>query len=155
MDDGSCMYCAWAVDNVVCNHLVAAMKVTRFVATAAGGSQFEEIEIALANERLDAEGTILRTSNSYTSAGVCFVDLPQGLDQDWHQAPARQVVIVLAGTVEVTTTDNAVRRWSTGAVFIAADVSGRGHKTRTVGGPARVMFAPLPDDFDMARWCES
>ena len=128
------------------------MKITRFIATATGGSQFEEIDIPITNERQDAEGHTLLLSNTYTSPGVCFVDLPAGLNQDWHQAPTRQVVVVLSGTLEVTTTDNQVRQWSTGEAFIAADVTGQGHKTRTLGGPARVMFAPLPENFSMEHW---
>jgi len=131
------------------------MKITRFVATPDGGSQFEEIDIPITNERQDAEGNTLLLSNTYTSPGVCFVDLPEGLDQDWHQAPTRQIVVVLSGRLEVTTTDNQVRQWSTGEAFIASDIAGQGHKTRTIDGPARVMFAPLPDSFVMENWSES
>lgn len=125
------------------------MKITRFVATPDGGSRFEEIGIPISTPRQDADGHTLMLSNAYTSPGVCFVDLPEGLNQDWHQAPTRQIVVVLSGTVEVTTTDGETRRWSAGEAFIAADVSGRGHRTRTVGGPARLLFAPLPADFSI------
>ena len=131
------------------------MRITRFLATPDGGSHFEEIDIPITNERQDAEGNTLLLSNTYTSPGVCFVDLPEGLDQDWHQAPTRQIVVVLSGRLEVTTTDNRVRQWSTGEAFIASDVAGQGHKTRTIDGPARVMFAPLPDSFVMENWSES
>ena len=130
------------------------MKITRFVATPDGGSRFEEIGIPISTPRQDADGHTLMLSNAYTSPGVCFVDLPEDLNQDWHQAPTRQVVVVLSGTVEVTTTAGETRRWSTGETFIAADVSGRGHQTRTVGGPARLMFAPLPAGFSMEDWAE-
>ena len=128
------------------------MKITCFVATSTGGSRFEEIDIPRNTRRQDAEGHTLRLSNTYASPAVCFVDLPEGLDQDWHQAPARQIVIVLAGTLEVTTTDKQVRSWGAGEAFIAADVTGQGHKTRTVDGSARVMFAPLPETFSMDTW---
>ena len=131
------------------------MRITRFLATPDGGSHFEEIDIPITDERQDAEGNTLLLSNTYTSPGVCFVDLPEGLDQDWHQAPTRQIVVVLSGRLEVTTTDNRVRQWSTGEAFIASDVAGQGHKTRTIDGPARVMFAPLPDSFVMENWSES
>lgn len=130
------------------------MKVTRFVATPDGGSRFEEMDIPIANPRQDADGHTLLLSNAYTSPGVCFVDLPEDLNQDWHQAPTRQIVVVLSGSVEVTTTDGRTRRWSAGSAFIAADVSGKGHRTRTVGGPARLLFAPLPDGFPMEDWAE-
>lgn len=128
------------------------MKITRFVATAEGGSRFEEIDIPLTNEYHDATGEILMASNPYLSPSVCFIDLPAHLEQDWHQAPTRQIVVVLSGTIEVVTTDNTVRRWSKGDLFIAADVSGRGHQTRCIDGPVLAMFAPLSEAFSMETW---
>lgn len=121
------------------------MKLTRFVATADGGSRFEEIEIPLNIEREGAGGYTLLSSEGFTSDCVCFVSLPADLDQDWHQAPTRQLVQLISGTVEVTTTDNESRRWSAGDFFVAADVTGRGHKTRVIDGPAIVIFIPLPE----------
>ena len=121
------------------------MKLTRFVATANGGSRFEEIEIPLNIEREGAGGYTLLSSEGLTSDCVCFVSLPADLDQDWHQAPTRQLVQLISGTVEVTTTDNESRRWSAGDCFVAADVTGRGHKTRVIDGPAIVIFIPLPE----------
>ena len=128
------------------------MKITRFVATADGGSRFEEIDIPLTNEFHDAAGYILMASNPYGSPDVCFIDLPADLDQDWHQPPAQQVVVVLSGTIEVVTTDDDVRRWGKGDIFIAADVSGRGHRTRCIDGPVLAMFVPLPEAFSMETW---
>jgi hypothetical protein len=119
------------------------MKITQFVATDNGGSRFEEIDIALDNERIGADGFTLMASNPFDATAVCFVCLPAGLDQDWHQAPARQLVMLLSGSVEVTTTDDEVRRWNAGEMFIAGDITGRGHKTRTIDGPATVMFIPV------------
>lgn len=128
------------------------MKITRFLATDDGGSRFVEIDIPIEHGRKDAEGNILRLSNTYTSPSVCFVELPDGMVQSWHNAPARQIVVILAGELEVGATDGQTRRWRAGEAFLASDVTGKGHTTRTVGGPARVMFAPLPDSFDIDRW---
>ena len=128
------------------------MKITRFYATDNGESRFIDIDIPIENSRKDAEGNTLRLSNAYTSPNVCFVELPDGMVQSWHNAPARQIVAILSGELEVGTTDGQTRRWRAGEVFLASDVTGKGHTTCTVGGPARVMFAPLPDSFDIDRW---
>jgi hypothetical protein len=32
-------------------------------------------------------------------------------------------------------------------MFLADDAGSRGHRTRTIGGPARVLFVHLPPDF--------
>jgi len=39
------------------------------------------------------------------------------MDQDWHNAPAQQIVVVLSGVIEVETTDGAVRQWKPGSAF--------------------------------------
>ncbi len=119
------------------------MRVTQFIAIDDGGSRFEEIDIALDDPRQGADGYTLMASATFSSSTVCFVELPADLDQDWHQAPARQLVVLLSGSVEVTTTDNVVRRWNAGEIFIAGDVSGQGHKTRTIDGAATVIFVPI------------
>jgi hypothetical protein len=128
------------------------MKITRFYATDNGESRFVDLDIPTEHGRKDAEGNILRLSNAYTSPNVCFVELPDGMVQSWHNAPARQIVVILSGELEVGTTDGQTRRWRAGEVFLASDVTGKGHTTRTIGGPARVMFAPLPDSFNIERW---
>ena len=120
------------------------MRITQFVATEDGGSRFEDAEIRFDIEREGAGGFVLMTSEPFESFAVSFVRLPADLDQDWHQAPTRQLVQVISGTVEVTTTDGAVRRWGAGSLFIAADTAGRGHKTRVIDGPADVIFIPVP-----------
>ena len=128
------------------------MKITRFYTTDNGESRFVDLDIPTEHSRKDAEGNILRLSNAYTSPNVCFVELPDGLVQSWHNAPARQIVVILSGELEVGTTDGQTRRGQAGDVFLASDVTGKGHTTRTIGGPARVMFAPLPDNFNIERW---
>lgn len=128
------------------------MKITRFYATDDGGSRFMDIEIPINTPQKDTDGHTLMLSNTYASPSVRFVELPEGMSQTWHNAPQRQIVIVLSGTLEVGTTDNQTRQWQAGEAFLADDVTGKGHVTRTVGGPARVFFAPLPDGFDLDKW---
>jgi redox-sensitive bicupin YhaK (pirin superfamily) len=71
-------------------------------------------------------------------------EMPEGLYQDWHPASRRQLLVVLSGTLEVETRDGKKHRCSSGEVFFADDVGSRGHRTRTIGGPARVLFVHLP-----------
>lgn len=128
------------------------MKITRFHATADGGSRFQDLEIPINQERPDSFGFVLRQSNAWPSPNIRFVRLPAELDQGWHHAPARQIVAVLAGEIEVGTSDGEKRRCSTGQLFIADDLTGKGHLTKVISGPAYVMFVELPPNFDFARW---
>ncbi|HEY2540884.1 MAG TPA: hypothetical protein VGI28_15525 [Stellaceae bacterium] len=73
-----------------------------------------------------------------------MTEMPEGLYQDWHRASRRQLLVVLSGTLEVETGDERKHRCGSGEVFLADDVGSRGHRTRTIGGRARVLFVHLP-----------
>ena len=128
------------------------MKLIRFYATHDGASRFQEIEVPVGESRPSTAGGILKQSSAWPSPAVRFVELPAGLDQSWHHAPARQIVLVISGCVEVETSDNQRRRCSAGQAFIADDLAGQGHSTRVIDGPATVMFVELPQGFDVAKW---
>jgi quercetin dioxygenase-like cupin family protein len=128
------------------------MKITRFHATPDGGSCFQDLELPIDQERPDSFGFILRQSNAWPSGSIRFVKLPAGLDQSWHHAPASQIVVVLSGELEVGTSDGEKRRGTAGQVFVADDLTGKGHETKVIGGPAQVMFVELPPHFDFQRW---
>jgi quercetin dioxygenase-like cupin family protein len=77
-----------------------------------------------------------------------LVDLPNGLDSSWHHAPARQIVTVLQGVLEVRTSDNQSHQWRAGELLFADDLTGKWHMTRTVGGAARLLIVQLPEGLD-------
>lgn len=128
------------------------MLVTRFYTTEEGGSAFDEIEIPFDREIEDGHGNTIRLSNAFDSANVRFLTMPVGLEQDWHVAPARQLVMVLEGRWEVCTTDGGCCAWGPGEVFMPYDVDGRGHTARVLEGPVRLLFVPLPEGFDLQTW---
>lgn len=122
------------------------MRITSFETTPTGESRFTTIDVPLAHALDDGQGHVLRMSEAWTSAATRFVELPAGMAQDWHHAPARQLVVVLSGTIEVETSDGQRRRWQAGEVFLPADLHGQGHRTRCIDGAVRLLFVPLPED---------
>ena len=128
------------------------LRITRFRPTEDGGSAFTELDIAFPFRSPDAEGHLIAASRRYASPSVQFVELPDGLDQSWHPAPRRQIVVVLDGTLEVETTDGQTRSFGPGQAFLADDTASSGHRTRTVGGAVRVLFAPMPAEVDLDTW---
>ena len=86
---------------------------------------------------------------------VMVTDMPKGLYQDWHPASRRQLLFVLSGTVEIEISDGTKHRCSSGDVFLADDVGSRGHRSRTIGGPARVLFVHLPPKRVSASDCST
>ena len=128
------------------------MRVTRFYTTADGGSSFDEVEIPFAAPAADAWGNALRFSASFESPAVRVFEVAAGAFQDWHNAPRRQICVMLQGVWEIGTTDGQKRRWGAGEVFLPADVDGKGHTSEVLDGPVRMFFIPLPDDLDLDAW---
>jgi quercetin dioxygenase-like cupin family protein len=152
----ACLFSLMAVPAIaeptVTSPIIAHMKITTFEATNTGESRFREIDVLYALQRDDHFGHQLLLSTPYASPNVQFVELPAGMEQDWHNAPARQLVMVMSGVIEVETTDGQRRQWKAGEAFLPADVDGRGHRTRCIGGAVRLLFAPLPEGFKVDTW---
>jgi len=63
-----------------------------------------------------------------------------------HNAPRRQVIVLLAGEIEVEVSDGEVRRFGPGDVTLVEDTTGKGHITRSLGtGERMTLVAPLRD----------
>ncbi len=64
---------------------------------------------------------------------------------DWHNAPWRRYVVPMSGRFEVeVSSDGTIKSFGPGDILLAADVAGKGHKTRAVGGKDCVwMFVEL------------
>lgn len=124
------------------------MKLTRFHQNDRHVSVFSEIDVALPQTRTDA-GASCRLSEAIGAVNALLVELPAGLDQDWHPAPTRQLVVVLSGRLQVEVASGEQREWGPGGIFFADDTGGQGHLTRVPDGPAR-LFVCLPENFDLA-----
>jgi hypothetical protein len=111
-----------------------------------GSSQFVDLDLPIDQASTDVFGNTVHRSASLPAQSTMVTEMPEGLYQDWHPASRRQLLIVLSGTLEAETSDGKKHRCSSGDVFLADDVGSRGHRTRTIGGPARVFFVHLPPE---------
>jgi redox-sensitive bicupin YhaK (pirin superfamily) len=125
------------------------MKIVRFASASDGGSQFVEVDIPIDNASTDAFGNTVHRSAMLPAQSTMVTDMPEGLYQDWHPASRRRLLFVLSGTLEVETSDGKKHRCSSGDVFLADDVGSSGHRSRTIGGPARVLFVHLPPEANL------
>lgn len=119
------------------------MKIVRFASAPSGGSQFVELDIPIDNASTDAFGNIVHRSAILPTQSAMVTEMPEGLYQDWHPASRRQLLFVLSGILEIETTDGKKLQCSSGDVFLADDVGSSGHRSRTIGDPARVLFVHL------------
>jgi hypothetical protein len=125
------------------------MKVVRFAPAPDGGSRFVEVDIPIDNASTDAFNNTVHRSAVLPAQSVMVTDMPEGLYQDWHPASRRQLLFVLSGTLEIETRDGKKHRCGSGEVFLADDVGSRGHRSRTIDGPARVLFVHLPPEANL------
>lgn len=121
--------------------------VDRFYTTQDGGSAFDEVAIPIGNESPDSWGNAMRFSDTFDSQEIRIFEAPAVAFQDWHNAPRRQLCVMLHGVWEVGTTDGETRRWGPGEAFLPDDVTGKGHTSRVIEGPVRMFFIPLAETF--------
>lgn len=130
------------------------MQIMRFHETPKGGSKFQEIEVPFSNPFKDEFDNVYHLTNSLSVEDAVLVELPDGLDQSWHNAPTRQLVFVLEGRIEVETSDGSKCSWGKGDLFFADDVAGKGHLTRVMHGSTKLLFLRLSDQFNLEKFLE-
>jgi hypothetical protein len=115
------------------------MKILRVYTGTDGQSHFEELPIDFVEQ-----GSFGRISSLVPAKGVLFREVDGDYDLDFHNAPRRQFVSNLKGSVDIEIGDGTVRRLGPGDILLAEDTTGQGHKSRAVGGePRECLFIPL------------
>jgi hypothetical protein len=108
------------------------MRITRVYTTENGASAFEDVDIPLADQ-----GSVGRLSEWWPARDVAFRENDPDYDWDWHCAPARQLIVLLDGAIEIEVGSGEKRAFRGGDVLLMEDVTGRGHRTRTTDGQSR------------------
>ncbi|MEL7156347.1 MAG: hypothetical protein AAFN30_07085 [Actinomycetota bacterium] len=119
------------------------MQLVRIYTGDDGRSHFEDLTVDLADHG-SLSGSI---SDLWAGSGVLFRAVDGSYALDFHNAPQRQLVVNLTGSVEIETGDGTTRIIGPGEILLAEDVDGQGHISRNVGGaPRTCLFIPLDDD---------
>lgn len=85
-----------------------------------------------------------RTTDKIGARGVLMMHHPAGYRDAWHCAPVPVLGTVLTGFVSIQTGDGDARVLSPGHQFVAADLTGNGHKMEEVsGGPYDLILVVL------------
>ncbi len=112
------------------------MKIAKVACDENGESFFEEVEIELKNQ-----GLIGSLSQDFPAKSIVFRTNPADYDYSWHTAPRRQYIALLAGAISVEVSSGEVREFYPGDVFIVADITGKGHKSKSLDGkPRKSLF---------------
>ena len=114
-------------------------KITRLYTGPDGESHFEDIELPLDENPIGADihtKPIKATEISFRES----VNVEGGGDHmGWHNAPRRQMYIMLGGSLEIEVGDGTKRLFKTGDVFLAEDTTGRGHLSRAINRRAAIV----------------
>lgn len=112
------------------------VRVTRLYSGDDGESHFEDIEVAF-----DEFGPGGAMSERLPATGIIFRETGDDYDFDWHNAPQRQYILMLAGGgVEIEVGDGTKRRFHAGDVLLAEDTTGHGHISRAIDKEPRVSI---------------
>jgi hypothetical protein len=85
-------------------------------------------------------------STSIPATSIVFVHRPESAGPgNWHNPSQRQLIIRLAGEMEIETSDGDVRHVGPGSVILAEDSAGKGHRVSRVSGDGIVGFVKLLD----------
>jgi quercetin dioxygenase-like cupin family protein len=91
-----------------------------------------------------AEDAVNAISAREAVANLSFEESAAGATLDWHNAPCRQYVITLSGTLQFETRAGAIATIRPGDILLAEDVTGGGHRWRLVDdAPWRRVYVTL------------
>jgi len=100
---------------------------TRVYSDANGDSRFEDIAIPL-----NPSGEIGFLSDAQKAGTIIFRKVVHDYDYNFHNAPARQYIILLDGVIEIETSLGEKRIFTAGQVLLVEDTTGKGHRTRNI-----------------------
>ena len=117
------------------------MLITRVYTGPDGKSHFEDVEVDLTDK-----GPMGSISSLWSAKGVLFRKVSGDYDLDFYNAPRRQFVVNLTGSVEIEVGDGTKRQLGAGSILLAEDTEGQGHISRNINGePRECLFIPLSD----------
>lgn len=90
------------------------------------------------------DGAVNAISAKEAVAEISFEETAAGGSLDWHNAPCRQYVITLSGTLQFETRPGETFTLAAGDILLAEDVTGGGHRWKlTDASPWRRVYVTL------------
>jgi Na+/melibiose symporter-like transporter len=127
---------------VQAKEMAPGIVVTRITAGPDGKSQVDAVTLPRA-PGTDPTALVGRLYATDVEIGVA----PPGTFVDWHKVSTPRLLVILKGTMEIGTGDGKLHRLGPGDFALAADLTGQGHTSRTVGTePVMAMTVRLPTD---------
>jgi len=107
----------------------SSMTLARIVPDGEGPALFEEVEIPFVTR--DQHGA---ETEIFPAQEIAFVWTRSDFALDFHAASRRRIILMLDGQMEIEDGRGDCRVFGTGDLIDICDTTGKGHKTRIVGG---------------------
>ena len=122
------------------------MRCIRLWTDSEGISRFEEGGIVLKNG-----SPVNLLSEKFPTKSISFAETQAGQLLDWHNAPTKQFVITLRGTLDFWNNLDEHFVITPGDILLAEDVTGSGHSWKLIGDdPWRRVYVILETDGDLS-----
>ncbi|MDX2360819.1 MAG: hypothetical protein QNK23_08440 [Crocinitomicaceae bacterium] len=115
------------------------MTIARIYTDTEGGSHFEEVPIIME----DKSGLGYFSKSMTNLKSMRFQKVFSHGEWDFHAAGGKSYVVLLEGILEIEVSDGESHRFGVGDVILFDDVSGKGHKTKTLENSACGMVISL------------
>src|SRR5258705_7246735 len=121
------------------------MRIVRIFTRPSGDSAIEV-------RRVPMTGDARPASKTFGCASIFFRETPQGHEQDFHNAPRRQLIFLTSGILELEASDGHRTLCVPGDLIFAEDLRGRGHITRSLRDVRGFVHVAVREDFDVSAW---
>jgi quercetin dioxygenase-like cupin family protein len=122
------------------------MRCIRLWTDSEGISRFEEGGIVLKNG-----SPVNLLSEKFPTKSISFAETQAGQLLDWHNAPTKQFVITLRGTLDFWNKLDEHFVITPGDILLAEDVTGSGHSWKLIGDdPWRRVYVILETNGDLS-----
>ena len=122
------------------------MRCIRLWTDSEGISRFEEGSIVLKNG-----SPVNLLSEKFPTKSISFAETQAGQLLDWHNAPTKQFVITLRGTLDFWNKLDEHFVITPGDILLAEDVTGSGHSWKLIGDdPWRRVYVILETNGDLS-----
>ena len=124
---------------------MADVAMARLYTDEAGESHFGTWDWPATEIEFAPPAPPVEVTEAVPAARALMLRIPAGWFGKPHPAPRRQLMVVVAGTMETTASDGETRLFTPGSAILLEDTTGRGHTSRTVDGEVLIAVTQLGD----------
>ena len=116
------------------------MQITEIYADDVNETHLRIVQVNLVARDFAPPSAPMGVSSETPMTTSVFLELPPGWDPQYHATPRRQLVVVLQGHLNITTTDGASADFRRGDVFVLNDKGSKGHLSLVQGQESVGLF---------------